>query len=76
MNFKVWKDRAIKAETEYIKIKEKENDIKRNGENVALALTAAIEKAKQIETSRKMGVSLWVKNSSNFQFFTIDGKIC
>ena len=60
----VWKDRALKAETEYIKIKEKENDIKKNGENVALALTAAIEKAKQIETSSKNVYKLKIQQLS------------
>lgn len=59
-----WKERALKAETEYIKLKEKENDIKKNGENIALALTAAIEKAKQIETSSKNVYKLKIQQLS------------
>lgn len=59
-----WRDRAIKAESEYIKIKERENEIKKNGENVALALTAAIEKAKQIENSSKNVYKLKIQQLS------------
>jgi hypothetical protein len=60
----VWKERALKAESDYIKIKERENEIKRNGENIALALTAAIEKAKQIETSSKNVYKLKIQQIS------------
>ncbi len=59
-----WKDRALRAEADYIKLKERETEIKKSGENVALALTAAIEKAKQIETSSKNVYKLKIQQIS------------
>lgn len=59
-----WKERALRSEADYIKIKERENEIKKSGENVALALTAAIEKAKQIETSSKNVYKLKIQQLS------------
>ncbi|MGI5842387.1 MAG: hypothetical protein ACOX6H_03775, partial [Christensenellales bacterium] len=60
----VWKERALKAEADYIQLKEKENEIKKSGENIALALTAAIEKAKQIEASSKNVYKLKIQQIS------------
>lgn len=59
-----WKDRALRAEADYIKIKERESEIKKSGENVTLALTAAIEKAKQIEASSKNVYKLKIQQVS------------
>lgn len=59
-----WKKRAMQAEADYIKLKERENEIKKNGENIALALTAAIEKAKQIENSSKNVYKLKIQQIS------------
>ena len=59
-----WKKRAMQAEADYIKLKERESEVKKNGENIALALTAAIEKAKQIENSSKNVYKLKIQQIS------------
>lgn len=59
-----WKNRCIKAEGDYFAIKEKQEEIRVNGENIAIALTAAIEKAKQIEASSKNVYKLKIQQIS------------
>jgi hypothetical protein len=59
-----WKERALIAEADYIKLKEREHEIKKSGENIALALTAAIDKAKQIEASSKNVYKLKIQQIS------------
>lgn len=59
-----WKNRSIKAEADYFAIKEKQEEIRVNGENIAIALTAAIEKAKQIESSSKNVYKLKIQQIS------------
>ena len=59
-----WKNRCLKAESDYFSIKEKQEEIRVNGENIAIALTAAIEKAKQIEVSSKNVYKLKIQQIS------------
>ena len=59
-----WRSRALKAEAEYFSLKEKQEEIRENGENIAIALTAAIEKAKQIEASSKNVYNLKIQQIS------------
>lgn len=59
-----WKNRCIKAEADYFSLKEKQEEIRVNGENIAIALTAAIEKAKQIEASSKNVYKLKIQQIS------------
>lgn len=59
-----WKNRCIKAEGDYFALKEKQEEIRVNGENIAIALTAAIEKAKQIEASSKNVYKLKIQQIS------------
>ena len=59
-----WKNRTLKAEADYFKLKEKQEEIRVNGENIAIALTAAIEKAKQIEASSKNVYKLKIQQIS------------
>lgn len=59
-----WKNRCLKAESEYFKLQSKQDEIKKNGENIAIALTAAIEKAKQIENSSKNVYKLKIQQIS------------
>lgn len=61
---RIWKSRALKAEADYVAIKERENKIRQNGENITLALTAAIEKAQQIENSSKNVYKLKIQQIS------------
>jgi len=59
-----WKTRCLKAENEYFKLKNQQDEIEKNGENVTMALTAAIEKAKQIENSSKNVYKLKIQQIS------------
>lgn len=59
-----WKNRTLKAEADYFNMKEKQEEIRANGENIAIALTAAIEKAKQIEASSKNVYKLKIQQIS------------
>ena len=59
-----WKNRCLKAEADYFSLKEKQEEIRENGQNIAIALTAAIEKAKQIEASSKNVYNLKIQQIS------------
>lgn len=59
-----WKNRCLKSENEYFKLKGKQEEIAKKGENIAIALTAAIEKAKQIENSSKNVYKLKIQQIS------------
>ena len=61
-------DRLNKALSKYV---ETEQDIAEKGENISIALTAAVEKAKQIEKSSKNVYKLKIE-----ELEILDGKRC
>ncbi len=58
------RNRLLIIESDFKKLKERENEIKKNGETISIALTAAIEKAKAIELSSKNVFQLKIQQLS------------